>query len=66
MVVKNVTEAPLTVRLSSRSFSLDPQGETVVSAEEVRDSAMRECLQLRTLAIVRPATEAEALDGEAE
>ena len=59
MVIKNVTEGPFTVRLDSRSFSLEPQEETVVTAEEVRDRTLRDCLQRRTLAVVRPATDEE-------
>ena len=66
MVVKNVTEGPLTVRLDSRSISLDPQGETVVTAEEVRDRTLRDCLQRRTLAVVRPATAEEVAPLAAE
>lgn len=59
MIIKNVTEAPLTVRLTSRTFALDAQEETVVSAEEVRDRTLRDHLQRRTLAVVRPATDEE-------
>lgn len=59
MVIKNVTDAPFTVRLASRTFSLDSQEETVVTAEEVRDATLRDCLQRRTLAVVRPATAEE-------
>ncbi|MEM1056149.1 MAG: hypothetical protein AAGI52_11530 [Bacteroidota bacterium] len=59
MVIKNVTESSLAVRLRSRQFSLESQEETVVTAEEVRDRTLRDHLQRRTLAVVRPATEAE-------
>lgn len=65
MVVKNVTEGPLTVRLASRSFSLESQEETVVNAAEVRDVTLRDCLQRRTLAVVRPAS-AEETEGIGE
>ena len=60
MVIKNVTEDKLTVRLTSRQFSLGAQEETCITAEEVRDRTLRDHLQRRTLAVVRPATEAEA------
>lgn len=59
MVIKNVTESTLAVRLRSRQFSLESQEETVVTAEEVRDRTLRDHLQRRTLAVVRPATEEE-------
>ena len=60
MVIKNVTESKLTVRLGSRQFSLAAQEEAVITAEEVRDRTLRDHLQRRTLAVVRPATEEEA------
>ena len=66
MVVKNVTEGPISVRLESRSFSLEPQEETVVTAVEVRDRTLRDCLQRRTLAVVRPATDEEVAPLAAE
>ncbi|HIG74857.1 MAG TPA: hypothetical protein EYQ24_09870 [Bacteroidetes bacterium] len=67
MVIKNVTESPLTVRLTSRTFSLESQEETPVTAEEVRDRTLRDHLQRRTIAVVRPATEEEAASiGAAE
>ncbi|MEM6326098.1 MAG: hypothetical protein AAF791_03175 [Bacteroidota bacterium] len=59
MIIKNVTEALLTVRLRSRTFALESQEETVVTAEEVRDRTLRDHLQRRTLAVVRPATDEE-------
>lgn len=65
MVVKNVTEGPLKVRLETRVIRLDPQEETSITAEEVRDAAIRECLQMRTLAVVRPWSEGDA-DGPAD
>ena len=38
----------------------------MVSAEEVRDAALRELMQLRTIAVVRPSTEDEAETLERE
>lgn len=66
MIIKNVTGEPLTVRLTSRTFKLEAQEETVVSAEEVRDRTLRDHLQRRTIAVVRPATdeEVEAIGSE--
>lgn len=38
---------------------VDPGEERFITPEEVRDPMMREALQQRTIAIVRPATSAE-------
>ena len=54
MIIKNVVERVLTLELSSRVVTLDPGEETAVTAEEVRDVVLRENLQVRTIAIVRP------------
>lgn len=59
MLVKNVCEQPLTIRLKARTLALEPGDEALVTPEEVRDATLREHLQVRTLAVVRPATEAE-------
>ena len=66
MVIKNVTESTLAVRLTSRQFSLESQEETVITAEEVRDRTLRDHLQRRTLAVVRPATAEEVATIGAE
>jgi hypothetical protein len=63
MLVKNVSEQPLSIPLKSRQIDLDPGDELLVTPEEVRDAALREHLQVRTLAIVRPATEEEDAGG---
>ena len=59
MLVKNVCEQPLTIRLKDRTIELDPGDEALVTPVEVRDVTLREHLQVRTLAVVRPATEDE-------
>ena len=59
MLIKNVVERPLRLALDTRVVTLEPGEEAVVSAVEVRDAVLRENLQVRTIAIVRPATEAE-------
>ena len=65
MLIKNVVERPLRLKLDTRVVALEPGEETVVSAVEVRDAVLRENLQVRTIAIVRPATEAEdGAEGE--
>ncbi|MEM1118679.1 MAG: hypothetical protein AAGJ11_19390 [Bacteroidota bacterium] len=66
MIIKNVSEAPLSLRLDGRTVALEPGDETPVTAVEVRDRVLREALQLRTIAIVRPTTpdESDALDAD--
>jgi len=60
MIIKNVTEDTLELRLDTRTVSLDPGEEQPVTAVEVRDPRLREALQVRSIAIVRPTTDAEA------
>ncbi len=60
MLIKNVSEGPLDLRLDDRTLHLDPGDERVVSAGEVRQPLLRESLQLRTIAVVRPSTDEEA------
>lgn len=66
MIIKNVSNGPLDLALDTRTVHLEPGDEQVVTATEVRDGVLREALQLRTIAIVRPSTddEATALDEE--
>lgn len=59
MVIKNVTDAPITVRLDTREIALESQEETPVTAEEVRDATLRDAMQRRTIAVVRPTTAEE-------
>lgn len=59
MLIKNVSEDPLDLRLDSRTVHLEPGEEKGVTAVEVRDATLRKNLQLRTIAVVRPATDAE-------
>ena len=62
MIIKNVSEDPIDLRLQNRTVHLDAGDERVVSAVEVRDAVLREALQVRRLAIVRPSTDAEAAE----
>ena len=59
MLIKNLSERPLTIRMGTRKLELGGGEEVAVTAEEVRDSALREELQIRTIAIVRPTTSEE-------
>lgn len=60
MLIKNVSEAPLKIRMVHRVLLMDAGDERLVSAVEVRDKTLREHLQMRTIAVVRPSTDEEA------
>jgi hypothetical protein len=59
MLIKNLGEQPLAIRMSTRKLSLGPGEESPVTPDEVRDPILRDHLQVRTIAIVRPTTPAE-------
>lgn len=59
MLIKNLSERPLTIRMATRKLELEAGEEIAVTAEEVRDSILREHLQVRTIAVVRPTTSEE-------
>ncbi|NNF57357.1 MAG: hypothetical protein HKN04_03865 [Rhodothermaceae bacterium] len=59
MLIKNVAERPLTIRLQSRVLKMEAGDEVLITSEEVRDPTLRDNLQLRTIAVVRPATDEE-------
>lgn len=59
MVIKNVSGLPLTIRMSTRAIDLEAGEEVLLSADEVKDRGLREKLQVRAIAIVRPATAEE-------
>jgi hypothetical protein len=59
MLIKNVAERPLTLQLDTRAIDMEAGSEVLITAEEVRDPALREHLQVRTIAVVRPSTDEE-------
>ena len=59
MLIKNLGEHPLTIRMATRKLELDAGEELAVTAEEVRDAVLRDHLQVRTIAVVRPTTAEE-------
>ncbi|MEL6443919.1 MAG: hypothetical protein AAF089_10680 [Bacteroidota bacterium] len=59
MLIKNVSEAPLTIVLTSRALEMTAGEEILVTAAEVRDPILRDHMQRRTIAIVRPSTDEE-------
>lgn len=58
LITNNGTET-VRVSMSSRLLRLDPGEEEFITPDEVRDPMLREALQERSIAIVRPATPAE-------
>ncbi len=59
MIVKNTEERSVEINLATRTLVIHPGEEYPVSADEVRDPVLRENLQVHTISIVRPMTEAE-------
>ncbi len=72
MLIKNLGGQPLTIRMATRTLDLGPGDEEALTPEEVRDSVLRDHLQVRSVAIVRPTTPEEdellqqRLDGACE
>ncbi len=66
MIIKNVSERALDLRLDTRTVALAPGEERPVSPVEVKDPILRNALQLRSIAIVRPTTPDESAALEAE
>ena len=66
MIIKNVSERPLDLRLDTRTLHLEAGEERPVSPVEGKDTRLRQALQVRSIAIVRPTTpeESEALAEE--
>ena len=59
MLIKNTNTRSVKIDMKTRSLRLNPGEEKLITAEEVRDSALREKLQVRAISIVRPSTETE-------
>ena len=66
MIIKNVAEAPLDLRLDTRTIHMTAGEEKPVTPVEVRDAALRQALQVRSIAIVRPTTPDESAELDAE
>ncbi|HCR48953.1 MAG TPA: hypothetical protein PLL64_01140 [Rhodothermales bacterium] len=59
MLVKNLLEHPIEIKLAARLLALDAGEEAIVTPSEAREESLREHLQLRTVAVVRPSTAEE-------
>ena len=66
MIIKNVSDDTLDLRLDTRTIHMTAGEECPVTAPEVKDTRLRQALQVREIAIVRPTTdeEADALTAE--
>ncbi len=65
MYIKNVAERLLKIEMETRTLSMKAGEIELVTAVEVRDPVLREHLQVRSIAIVRPAKpEEEALSDQ--
>ncbi len=62
MLIKNTNTRPVDIKMKTRSLRLNAGEEKLITADEVRDAALREKLQVRAISIVRPSTEME--EGE--
>ena len=59
MLIKNTNMRPVDIVMKTRPLRLNPGEEKFISADEVRDEAIREKLQIRAVSIVRPSTKEE-------
>ena len=59
MYIKNVAERPLQIVMETRTLKMKAGEIELVTAVEERDPVLREHLQVRSIAIVRPATSDE-------
>lgn len=59
MIIKNTDDRPVDIQMATRRIRVKPGQEVIITAEEVRDTTLRENLQVRAISIVRPATEEE-------
>ena len=59
MLIKNADPFPRTVALKTRTLVLEPGEAAPITSKEVMDPALRDMLQTRDLAIVRPISEEE-------
>mgnify|MGYP006428202027 CR=1 FL=1 len=59
MLIKNTGTRHVRVEMATRAVEIGPGDEVFITPEEVLDPKLREALQIREIAIVRPATSEE-------
>lgn len=57
MLIKNISEKPLTINMETRTLSMKAGEQQMITPQEVLDPTFRHHLQIRSVTIVRPATE---------
>lgn len=57
MLIKNISEQPLTIEMETRDLDMEAGEETMITPDEVLDPTFRHHLQIRSVTIVRPATQ---------
>lgn len=57
MLIKNISEQPITIEMETRDLEMEAGEETMITPDEVLDPTFRHHLQIRSVTIVRPATE---------
>jgi hypothetical protein len=62
MIIKNTDDRSVDISMATRDITVGPGQEVMITADEVRDSALRQSLQVRAISIVRPVTEDEETD----
>jgi hypothetical protein len=66
MLIKNVSDRALSINMTTRTLQMAAGDEVLITADEVRDEDLRDHLQLRSIAIVRPSTAEEDATLRAE
>ena len=62
MLIKNTNTQKVKIKMASRTITLAPGEEELVTAEEVLDETLRDFLQVRRVSIVRPALDEEEVE----
>lgn len=57
MLIKNISEKPLSIDMETRTLEMKAGEEKMITPDEVLDPTFRHHLQIRSVTIVRPATE---------
>ncbi len=59
MLIKNTNLNLVSIEMTTRTITLAPGDEKLITAEEVLDETLRDYLQVRGVSIVRPTSDEE-------
>jgi len=59
MLIKNTNLSLVVIEMTTRTITLAPGDEELITAEEVLDETLRDYLQVRGVSIVRPTSDEE-------